>query len=109
MRAFHPIARRMEAEHNRNLWTPPPTLRRVAWCIILGAAAYALLAGCRIALYLLAVQNDPAYELTHRWPGSPMQILALIAIFLCIPFVTSRGPQPRKKHIPDPELSIRPR
>jgi hypothetical protein len=109
MRAFQPIARRMEAERNRNLWTPPPILRRVAWCIILGSGAYALITGCRIALYLVAVQNNPAYELTHKWPGSPLQIVALIAMFLCIPFVVSRGPRQKKKHIPDPELSIRPR
>jgi hypothetical protein len=109
MRAFQPIARRMEAERNRNLWTPPTALRRVAWCIILGSAAYALITGCRIALYLLAVQNNPAYELTHKWPGSPLQIVALVAVFLCIPFVVARSPQPKKRHVPDPELSIRPR
>jgi hypothetical protein len=109
MRAFQPIARRMEAEHNRNLWTPPPILRRIAWCIILGAGVYALTMGCRIALYLLAVQNNPAYELTHKWPGSPLQIVALLAIFLCIPFVASRGPRQKRKHVPAPELSIRPR
>jgi TRAP-type C4-dicarboxylate transport system permease small subunit len=109
MRAFQPIARRMEAERNRNLWTPPPILRRIAWCVILGSGAYALITGFRIALYLVTVQNSPSYELTHKWPGSPLQIVALMAVFLCIPFVTSRGPKPKKKHVPDPGLSIRPR
>ncbi len=51
MRAFQPIARRMEAEHNRNLWSPPPILRRIAWCVIAISLAYEILAGWRIVLY----------------------------------------------------------
>ncbi len=42
------------------------------------------------------------------WQG-PLLVLAPIAMLLCIPFVAQRGPKPKKKHIPDPELSIRPR
>ena len=109
MRAFQPIARRMEAERRRNLWTPPPTLRRLAWGIILGALAYDFIAGWRLAFYIFAVQRNPAYALTHRWQPSPFMIVALIAMLLCIPFVTSRGSQPKKRRVPDPELSIRPR
>lgn len=109
MRAFQPIARRMEAERDRNLWTPPPSLRRVAWCILFGSLAYELIAGWRIALYFIAVQRNPAYELTHTWPDSPLLVVAPIAMLLCIPFVTRSRTQSKKKHIPDPELSIRPR
>ena len=109
MRPFHPIARRMEAEHNRNLWTPPPALRAIAWCILLGALAFEIIAGWRVALYLLAVQNHPAYELTHKWPGSPLLAVAPIAMILCIPFIISRSPRPKKKHEVDPALSIHPR
>jgi hypothetical protein len=109
MRAFQPIARRMEAEHNRNIWTPSPVLRRIAWCIIAGALAYEIIAGWRIVLYVIKVQQNPDYASTHMWQGSPFLVLAPIAMLLCIPFVASRGPQPKKKHIPDPELSIRPR
>ena len=109
MRAFQPIARRMEAEHNRNLWTPPPVLRRFAWLIILGSLAYEIIAGWRIVLYFIRVQQNPDYALTHMWQGSPLLLLAPIAMLLCIPFVATRGPQPKKKHVPDPELSIRPR
>jgi hypothetical protein len=110
MRAFQPIARRAEAERNKNLWTPPPVLRRIAWCILLGTAAFQLIIGCRMILFLLAVQNNSAYELTHKWPGSPFQLPALFLVFACIPFtVPARRPQEKKKHIPNPALSIRPR
>ncbi len=109
MRAFQPIARRMEAERSRNLWVPPPALRRIAWCIILGSLAYDVISGWRIAFYIFAVQRNPAYELTHRWQASPFLIFAQIAMILCIPFVTSRGPRSKKKHAPDPALSILPR
>jgi hypothetical protein len=109
MRAFQPIARRMEAERNRNLWTPPPILRRVAWCIILGSLAYDFISGWRLAFHIFAVQRNPAYALTHGWHASPFMVIAQIAMFLCIPFVVSRGARQKKKHIPDPELSIRPR
>jgi hypothetical protein len=109
MRAFQPIGRRMEAERNRNLWTPSPALRRFAWCILLGAVAFQLVLLWRVGLYLLAVQNNPAYEFTHPWPGSPWQIVVLFIMLMCLPFVTRRAPQPKKKHIPDPALSIRPR
>lgn len=108
MRAFQPIARRMEAEHNRNLWTPPPILRKVAWCVIATALAYEIVAGWRLVLYFIRVQQNPNYALVHMWQGSPLLALAPIAVILCIPFVAPRGPQ-KKKHIPDPELSIRPR
>lgn len=109
MRAFQPIARRMEAEHNRNLWTPPTALRRIAWCIIAGAVAYEIIAGWRIVAYIIKVQEDPGYAMVHMWQASPLLVLAPIAVILCIPFVAARGPQPKKKHVPDPDLSIRPR
>jgi hypothetical protein len=109
MRAFQPIVRRMEAERNRNLWTPPPVLRRLAWCILLGALAYELIAGWRVVLYFIAVQRNPAYELTHTWQASPLLVVAPIVMIMCIPFVVVRRPQPKKRHVPDPALSIRPR
>jgi hypothetical protein len=109
MRAFQPIARRMEAERNRDRWTPPPALRKAAWLIIVGSVTYCLITGSRIVLYLLAVQNSSAYELTHTWPGSPLLVIAPIAMVLCIPFVAIRVPKQKKKHVPDPALSIRPR
>ena len=109
MRPFHPIARRMEAERNRNLWTPPPALRAIAWCLLLGAIGYTLVTGVRMMIYLLAVQNNPAYEFTHKWPGSPFQLVALGVMFSCMPFVISRSPRPKKKHEVDPALSIHPR
>jgi hypothetical protein len=109
MRPFHPIARRMEAERNRNLWTPPPALRAIAWCILLGTLAFEVIAGWRVALYFIAVQQNPAYASTHMWQASPWLAVAPIAMVLCIPFVIARGPQPKKKHTPDPALSIHPR
>jgi hypothetical protein len=110
MRAFQPIARRTQAERNRNRWTPPPALRRIAWFIVLGTAAFQLVLLVRLGLFLLAVQNDPAYEFTHKLPFSLFQIPALFLMLACFPFtVMARGPRPRKKHIPDPGLSIRPR
>jgi hypothetical protein len=109
MRAFQPIARRMEAERNRNQWVPPPPLRKVAWCVILGSLAYDFVAGWRVAFYIVAVQRNPVYALTHRWHDSPFIVVAQIAMILCIPLTASRGPRPRKKHLPDPALSIRPR
>jgi hypothetical protein len=109
MRAFQPIARRMEAERARNRWTPPPILRKVAWCILGVSLAYEIIAGSRLLLYLIKVQENPGYALTHMWQGSPLLVLAPIAMLLCIPFVAQRGPRQKKKHIPDPELSIRPR
>jgi hypothetical protein len=108
MRAFQPIARRMEAERNRNLWTPPPILRRIAWCIIAVALAYEIIAGSRLVLFIVKIQQNGGYA-PHMWQASPLLILAPIAMLLCIPFVAQRGPQPKKKHVPDPELSIRPR
>jgi hypothetical protein len=99
----------MEAERNRNLWTPPPVLRRVAWVILLGSLAYEVIAGWRLVVYLFRAQQDAGYSLTHTWQGSPLLVLAPVAMLLCIPFVASRTPQPGKKHVPDPELSIRPR
>jgi hypothetical protein len=109
MRAFQPIARPMEAERNRNLWVPSPTLRKIAWCIILGALAYDVTAGWRIAFYIFAVQRNPAYALTHSWQASPLLIFSQVAMLVCIPFVTSRGPRSKTKHVPDPALSIHPR
>ena len=117
MRAFQPIARRAEAERNKNLWTPPPALHRVAWFlrkaawgIILGSLAFQTVLLWRMGRFLLAVQNNPTYGLTHKWPGSPFQLPALFLVFACIPFtVPARRPQEKKKHIPNPALSIRPR
>jgi len=109
MRAFQPIARRAEAERNRNLWAPPPALRRIAWCILLVSAAYGLVTVWRMSLYLLTVRSTPDYAFTHEWPGSRMLIFAVTAIFVCIPFVVSRSPHQEKKRVPDPALSIRPR
>jgi hypothetical protein len=109
MRAFQPIARRTQAERNRNLWVPSPTLRKIAWRIVLGSLAYDVIAGWRIAFYIFAVQRNPTYALTHSWQASPFLIFAQIAMLVCIPFVTSRGPRSKKKHVPDPALSILPR
>jgi hypothetical protein len=109
MRAFQPIARRMEAERNRNLWVPPRALQRIAQCILLGTVVYQFIIGCRMMLYLLAVQNNAAYELSHKWPGSPFQAVALGVMFSSMPFVISRGPRPTKNHAVDPALSILPR
>jgi|ERR1700678_4091173 hypothetical protein len=109
MRAFQPIAHRTEAERNRNRWAPPPALRRVAWYILLGSLAYEVVAGWRVATYLMQSQVDPAYALSHVWQSSPFLLIAPIAIILCIPFVSIRPPRPKKKHVPDPALSIRPR
>src|ERR1039457_6883306 len=67
------------------VWVPPPVLRAVAWCVLLGTIAYMLIAGWRVVLYLLAVQNNPAYELTHKWPGSPLLAIAPAGIVICIP------------------------
>jgi hypothetical protein len=36
-------------------------------------------------------------------------VVAPIAMVLCIPFLVLRGPRQKKKHVPDPALSIRPR
>jgi hypothetical protein len=109
MRAFQPIARRTEAERNRNQWTPPPTLRRIAWGIIAVTGAFQLVILCWLAIFLLAVQNNPSYELTHKFPVSFYQLPALFLMLACIPFVALRPAQPKKKHVPDPALSIRPR
>jgi hypothetical protein len=97
----------MEAERNRNQWTPSPTLRGIAWCIILGSLAYELIAGFRVVLY--TIHQYPAHTLLYIWQASPFLIVAPIAMILCIPFVVTRGPRPKKKHVPDPALSIRPR
>jgi hypothetical protein len=97
----------MEAERNRNLWTPPPVLRRLAWCILLGALAYEIVAGFRVALY--TVHQYPAHTLIYIWQASPWLVVAPIAMVLCIPFLVLRGPRQKKKHVPDPALSIRPR
>jgi hypothetical protein len=109
MRAFQPIARRAEAERNRNLWAPPLALRAVAWCIQLGSLAYLVAAGWRLAFYLYAVDRNPDYALTHTWHSSPFLVAVLAAMVLSMPFVIPRGPREKKKHVPDPALSIRPR
>lgn len=109
MRPFHPIARRMEEEHNRNLWAPSPTLRAIAWCVVLGALAYEVIAGWRVALYFITVQRNPAYASTHTWQASPWLAVAPIAMILCIPFIIARSPRSKKKHEVDPALSILPR
>ena len=70
MRAFQPTARRMEAEHNRNLWSPPPILRRIAWFVIAGSLAYEIMAGWRLVLFIIRVQQNPGYgliKLLHSW------------------------------------------
>ena len=110
MRAFQPIARRMEAERNRNLWVPQAALRAVAWCIQLGSLAYLIIAGCRLAFYFIAAERNPDYALTHKWHALPYYLIAAIAaMLLSVPFVIPRGPRQKKIHIPDPSLSIRPR
>jgi hypothetical protein len=98
----------MEAERNRDLWVPPPALRRIAQCVLLGTVVYQFIIGCLMVLYLLAVQNNAAYELSRKWPGSPFQAVTLGVMFSCMPFVISHGPRPRKKHTVDPALSILP-
>jgi len=109
MRAFQPIAPRMEAARNRNPWTPPPVLRRIARCVLLAVTAFQLVLFWRMLVYLLAVQNNPAYALTHKWPGSPLQSVALGVMLSCMPFLCVRGAQPKKHPVPDPALSILPR
>jgi hypothetical protein len=102
MRAFQPIARRMEVERNRNLWMPPPALRKIAWSILIGAIAFEIIAGWRVALYLVAVHKNPGYALMHMCAASPLLVVAPIAMILCIPFVTSRDPSPRRSTSPTP-------
>jgi hypothetical protein len=110
MRAFQPIARRMEAERNRNLWGPPPALRRTAWCILLCSLAYMIAAGGRLAFYLFAVERSPNYAMTHTLRASPFLIIAaLVVMLLSMPFVIPRASRGKKRHVPDPALSIRPR
>ena len=110
MRAFQPIARRTEAERNRNLWTPPPAVRTVAWCIQLGSFAYMIANGWRLAVHFSAVENNPDYALSHTSHTLPFYLVAgLVGMLLSMPFVIPHGPREMKKHIPDPALSIRPR
>jgi hypothetical protein len=109
MRAFHPITHRVEAERDRNHWTAPSAVRRLAWCAFFGALAYGLFVGWQMTLYILEVNSNPDYMFTHPWPGSPLQMVALFVVLICIPVVSTPGPRPKKKHIPDPALSIRPR
>jgi hypothetical protein len=114
MRALQPIARRTEAERNRNRWVPPPALRRIAWYILLGSVACEIIAGSRIALYVIRSQQDPTYALARilphlGWAYPLLVVIAPTAIILCIPFVAIRPSRPKKKHVPDPALSIRPR
>jgi hypothetical protein len=99
----------MAAERNRVRWVPPPAVRRIAWCVVAAALAYDISAGWQIIHFATLIQRNSTYELTHAWPHAPFQIVALVAVFVCIPILTTRGPQAKKKYIPDPELSIRPR
>ncbi len=60
--------------------------------------------------YMLTVQRYPAYELTHKWPDSLFMLTTSITVFItlvCIPLLR-RQPPAKKKHIPDPALSILP-
>ncbi len=109
MRMFRSVADRMEAERNLKLWTPPLVLRRIAWIAGLAAVVYQIVIMCQMMLYLLAVQNNPAYELTLKWPGSPLQFPVLLLILCCLSLAKSRNPTPKARHVPDPALSILPR
>ncbi len=99
----------MAAEHNRVRWAATPSVRRIAWCVVAAALAYDISAGWQMIRFARLVQDNSGYELTHAWPFAPFQIVALVAVFVCIPILTTRGSQAKKKHIPDPALSIRPR
>jgi hypothetical protein len=92
-------------------WIPPHTVRIAARCTILCAFAFLLYTLWQVERYVLTAQRYPGYELTHKWPGHLLMLSTSITLFIaivCIPLLR-RQPLAKKKHIPDPALSILPR
>jgi hypothetical protein len=75
--------------------------------------AFDLVTAFRMKHYLFAIQADAGYGLGHKWPGSPLIMGFMMAgygiILGCVPFASARPAREKKKHIPDPALSITPR
>ena len=92
-------------------WTPPRAVRIAARCILLCAFTFQIYIMWQMERYLLAVQCYPDYELTHKWPDHLLMVTSSITLLItsvCIP-VLFRQPHVKKKHVPDPALSILPR
>jgi hypothetical protein len=102
MRAFQPIAGRTKRKPGRPSWVAPLAMRRVAWLIAIAAILLQFVLLLRMLYY-------PAYGFAHIRSGWHLEFAFLILQFCCIPIITARPSRPKKKHIPDPALSIRPR
>lgn len=109
MRAFQPIAQRTKRKQKRPSWVAPPALRRVAWLIATTAILLQLIFLFRLLYYPLGVQNHPAYGFAYVRPNWHLEFALLMIQFSCTPIIAARPPRPKKTHILDPALSIRPR
>lgn len=110
MRSFQPIARRMDAGRNRIRWTPPRVVRIVARCIIAGCIMLMLSYAWQFESWLQKVQRDPSGQTILAEPKPLIPIMAAGPLMLLlIPLAANRQIKPKRKHVPDPALSILPR
>jgi hypothetical protein len=109
MRTFQPIAERTKRKQRRPPWIAPPALRRVAWLIATTVILLQLILLFRLLYYPFDVQNHLAYGYAHIGRGWHLEFALLMLQFCCMPIIGARPPSPKKKHIADPMLSIKPR